>query len=81
MQPENGSPEPFRHDGELAAAITGVIADMIMRLSPAAQSRLFAFMHLLEEPETTIAELDVEPTGVMRLALTHTGARPGARSN
>jgi hypothetical protein len=81
MQPENGSPEPFRHDGELAAAIKDVIGEMMMRLSPAAQARLLAFMHLLEEPETTIAELDVEPTGVMRLALTHTGARPGARSN
>ena len=81
QQPDKRSAEIVRNECELAEAITDAIADAVMRLPPLVQSRLLAFIHLMEEPGTTLAELEVAPSGVMRLALTHTGIRTGARSN
>jgi hypothetical protein len=81
QQPDRRSARPIRKEIDLADAVADAIADAAARLPPAAQSRLLAFLHLMEEPETTIAELEVAPSGVMRLALTHTGVRTGARSN
>jgi hypothetical protein len=81
QQPDKRSAQLFRSEADLADAVADAIAEAAGRLPPAAQSRLLAFLHLMEEPETTIAELEVAPTGVMRLVLTHTGIRSGARSN
>jgi hypothetical protein len=81
QQPDKRPARTIRNDDELAEEIADAIADAVMRLPAAAQSRILAFLHLMEEPETTIAELEVAPSGVMRLALTHTGIRSGALSN
>ena len=81
QQPDKRSARTVRNEGELADAVGDAIADAARRLPPAAQSRLLAFMHLMDVPETTVAELEVTSSGVMRLALTHTGIRTGARSN
>ena len=81
QQPDKRSTRTVRSEGEFVDAIADAIADAAMRLPPNVQSRLLAFIHLMEEPETTNAELEVAPSGVMRLTLTHTGVRTGARSN
>jgi hypothetical protein len=81
QQPDNRSARTLPDDGELAEAISDAIADAVMRLPTATRSRILAFLHLMEEPGTTLAELEASRSGVMRLVLTHTGIPAGTRSN
>lgn len=81
QRPDNRSAHPRIDESELAEAISDEIADAVMRLPPTTRSRILAFLHLMEEPGTTLAEIEASRSGVMRLVLTHTGIPPGARSN
>jgi hypothetical protein len=73
-----------RHDGnhfigpfvqeEMADTLAKTVTHLIPKLSPITRLRLLAFMHLLENPETMKADLDVEPSGCLRLTLAIAGA-------
>ena len=57
---------------EIVDALTATATDVIARLSPAARVRLVAFLHLLDRPETALANLEIDPSGTMRLTLANT---------
>ena len=81
QQPDKHPTRSSPDEDELAEAVADAIAGAVMRLPPETRLRLIAFLHLMEEPGTTRAELDTAPPGFMRLVLTHTGLAPGTRSN
>jgi hypothetical protein len=54
---------------EMTDTLAQTVTHLIPRLSPITRLRLLAFMHLLENPETMTADLDVEPSGCLRLTL------------
>lgn len=56
------------HD-ELLDALTATVTDVITRLAPLTRLRLLAFMHMMEHPEATTAELEFLPSGMMRLTI------------
>jgi hypothetical protein len=74
MPPEEPSSLALTMREELVDALTDTVTDVIARLSPVARLRLLAFMHLIDQPETVQAELEVEPSGLMRLRLVHSDA-------
>jgi hypothetical protein len=43
----------------------------VNRMTPEARLCVVAFMHLLEDPENLTADLDIGPSGDMRLVLVH----------
>jgi hypothetical protein len=54
---------------EIVDALSDTMSDVVARLSPAARLRLVAFLHLLDRPEATLANLEVDPSGEVRLTL------------
>jgi hypothetical protein len=54
---------------EIVDALSDTMGDVVARLSPAARLRLVAFLHLLDRPEATFANLEVDPSGEVRLTL------------
>jgi hypothetical protein len=54
---------------EIVDALTATTTDVIARLSPVARLRLVAFLHLLDRPETALADLEIDPSGAVRLTL------------
>jgi hypothetical protein len=54
---------------EVIEAMNDTVADVVARLSPVARLRLLAFLHLLEHPEAVVAQLEVGPSGLLRLTL------------
>ncbi len=59
---------------EIVDALADTVTDVIGRLSPDARLRLIAFLHLIEHPETVLADLEVDVSGLLRLTLSK---RPG----
>jgi hypothetical protein len=54
---------------EMIDNLSETLSQLLGALPPVARLRLLAFMHLVENPDTTKATLEVEPSGSMRLTL------------
>jgi hypothetical protein len=54
---------------EIVDALADTVTEVIGRLSPAARLRLVAFLHLIEHPETVLADLNMDASGLLRLTL------------
>jgi hypothetical protein len=54
---------------EIVDALSDTMNQVVARLPPAARLRLVAFLHLLDRPEATLANLEVDPAGGVRLTL------------
>jgi hypothetical protein len=54
---------------QIVEALSDTMRDVVARLSPAARLRLLAFLHLLDRPEAALANLEIEPSGAVRLTL------------
>lgn len=54
---------------EMIDGIRENLSELLGLLPPVARLRFLAFMHLVEQPSTMRATLEVEPSGSMRLTL------------
>jgi hypothetical protein len=68
-RPEENLPLASFVQEEMIDSLSKALAQLLGQLPPAARLRLLAFMHLVENPGTTKASLDVQPSGSMRLTL------------
>jgi hypothetical protein len=72
MPQPNQKPAKTADLQDLADTLAGTVTDVIARLTPLTRLRLLAFMHMIEHPETTTAELEFASSGLMRLTLAST---------
>lgn len=56
---------------EAVDALTQTILDVVARLSPTTRLRLLAFMHLIDQPDAILADLNVDRDGYLSLTLSH----------
>ena len=68
-QPEEKLPIATFVQEEMIENLSGSLAQLLETLPPVARLRLLAFMHLVENPDTMRAVLDIAPSGSMRLTL------------
>jgi hypothetical protein len=54
---------------ELANGISKNLGQLLPLLPSIARLRLLAFLHLVEQPDTMKATLEVQPSGLLRLTL------------
>lgn len=54
---------------EMAEGLSENLSQLLELLPPIVRLRLLAFMHLVEQPDTTKAALEVQPSGSLRLTL------------
>jgi hypothetical protein len=54
---------------EMTDAVARTLAACLSRLPPVVRLRLLAFVHLVEDPATLKAALEITPSGSMRLTL------------
>lgn len=54
---------------EMVEGISKGMSQLLDLAPPIVRLRLLAFMHLIEQPETMKATLEVQPSGLMRLTL------------
>jgi hypothetical protein len=54
---------------ELADGISKNLGQLLTLLPSVARLRLLAFLHLVEQPDTMRATLEVQPSGLLRLTL------------
>jgi hypothetical protein len=45
------------------------VTEVLAKFSPSTRLRLVAFLHLIEHPESVLADLEVDPSGLLRLTL------------
>jgi hypothetical protein len=70
-QPEDDRDAADDSPETIARAIQDTIMRAVNRMTPEASLCVVAFMHLLEDPENLTADLDIGPSGDMRLVLVH----------
>jgi hypothetical protein len=61
---------------EMIENLTQAMAQFLAQWPPVTRLRLLAFMHLVEQPETMKALLEITPSGSLRLTL-DTDVTPG----
>ncbi|GEO16098.1 hypothetical protein MAE02_37940 [Microvirga aerophila] len=62
---------------EITDLLAQTVANILPNLPPITRLRLLAFMHLLEDPALMKADLNVEPSGYLRLTLAAGGPGKG----
>ena len=70
-QPEDDRDAADDSPETIARAIQDTIMRAANRMTPEARLCVVAFMHLMEDPENLVADLDIGPSGDMRLILIH----------
>ncbi|MGO4386559.1 hypothetical protein AB4Y85_03395 [Microvirga sp. 2YAF29] len=68
-RPEEKLPLASFVQEEMIENLSESLAQLLGTLPPLARLRLLAFMHLVENPDTMKATLEIEPSGIMRLTL------------
>ncbi|MCG7392004.1 hypothetical protein MHY87_03700 [Microvirga sp. ACRRW] len=63
----------FIHE-EMSQGISNNLSQLLDLLPSVARLRLVAFLHLVEQPDTMKATLEVQPSGLLRLTLDTTVA-------
>jgi hypothetical protein len=54
---------------EVVEALAETVTEVLAKFSPSTRLRLVAFLHLIEHPESVLADLEVDPSGLLRLTL------------
>ena len=67
--PDDSTPLVSFVEEEMVDCISENLAQLLDLLAPLTRLRLLAFLHLVEQPDTMKATLEVQPSGVMRLTL------------
>jgi hypothetical protein len=67
--PDEISPVSSFVQEEMSDGATQALAACLAQLPPIVRLRLLAFMHLVEDPTTLKAALEITPSGSMRLTL------------
>ncbi len=74
--PDESHPVASFVQEEMIENLTQAMAQFLAQWPPVTRLRLLAFMHLVEQPETMKALLEITPSGSLRLTL-DTDVTPG----
>jgi hypothetical protein len=74
--PDENHPVTSFVQEEMIENLTQAMAQFLAQWPPVTRLRLLAFMHLVEQPETMKALLEITPSGSLRLTL-DTDVTPG----
>jgi hypothetical protein len=74
--PDENHPVASFVQEEMIENLTQAMAQFLAQWPPVTRLRLLAFMHLVEQPETMKALLEITPSGSLRLTL-DTDVTPG----
>jgi hypothetical protein len=67
--PDESSPLASLVQEELIDGLSENLGQLLIFYPPVSRLRLLAFLHLVEQPETMKATLEVQPSGFLRLTL------------
>lgn len=68
-QPDESLPLQSFVQEEMFDSLPEMLTQVLGQLTPVARLRLLAFIHLIENPETMKASLEINPSGFLRLTL------------